>query len=72
MAVSKKLDKVIKDLEEQSNNLQDFNKVYSEIGKLKSDISENLKFLKQHNDGFESLSTSFEKRLEKSKSDLSR
>ena len=49
MAVSKKLDKVITELEEQSNNLQDFNKVYSEIGKLKSDISDNLKLLKEHN-----------------------
>tara|TARA_B100000963_G_C22632995_1_gene675980 strand:+ start:2867 stop:3394 length:528 start_codon:yes stop_codon:yes gene_type:complete len=70
MAVSKKLDKVITELEEQSNNLQDFNKVYSEIGKLKSDISDNLKLLKEHNDGFESLSISFEKRLEKSKKQL--
>jgi len=70
MADLAKLDNAIKELEEQSNDLKEFNKVYSEIGKLKSDISENLKILKENNDGFESLSTSIQERLKSSKNQL--
>lgn len=70
MADLAKLDKAIKELEEQSNDLKEFNKVYSEIGKLKSDISENLKLLKENNDGFESLSKKIQERLEQSKKQL--
>ena len=67
MADLAKLDNAIKELEEQSNDLKEFNKVYSEIGKLKSDISENLKLLKENNDGFESLSQRIQERLDQSK-----
>tara|TARA_R110002020_G_scaffold98148_3_gene233832 strand:+ start:121 stop:648 length:528 start_codon:yes stop_codon:yes gene_type:complete len=70
MADLAKLDNSIKELEEQSNDLKEFNKVYSEIGKLKSDISENLKLLKENNDGFESLSINIQERLEQSKKQL--
>ena len=38
-----KLDDAIKELEKQSSELVEFNKVYSEIGNLKAEISENLK-----------------------------
>jgi len=67
MADLTKLDKVINELEEQSNDLKEFNKVYSEIGKLKSDLLENLRILKENNDGFESLSTQIHDELESSK-----
>lgn len=67
MADLTKLDKVINELEEQSNDLKEFNKVYSEIGKLKSDLLENLRILKENNDGFKSLSTLFHDELENSK-----
>lgn len=70
MADLAKLDNAIKELEEQSNDLREFNKVYSEIGKLKSDISENLRLLKENNDGFESVSTKIQERLESSKNQL--
>ena len=42
MADLEKLDNVIKELEIQSNDLKDFNKAYSEIGKLKDQISNSL------------------------------
>lgn len=70
MADLAKLDNAIKELEEQSNDLKEFNKVYSEIGKLKSDISENLRLLKEKNDDFESLSKRIQERLEESKKQL--
>lgn len=70
MADLAKLDNAIKELEEQSNDLKEFNKVYFEIGKLKSDISENLKLLKENNDGFESLSKRIQEGLEQSKKQL--
>ena len=47
MADLKKLDNVINELEIQSNDLKDFNKVYSEIGKLKDEISNSLSILKR-------------------------
>ena len=46
MADLAKLDSVIKELEDQSNDLKAFSEVYSEIGKIKSDISKHLKVLK--------------------------
>jgi hypothetical protein len=48
----KKLDDAILELEKQSNNLHDFNKVYSEIDVLKKGIEENLNLLKNNNDNF--------------------
>jgi len=67
MADLEKLDSVIKELEDQSNDLKAFNAVYSEIGKIKSDISENLNVLKDNNEGFESLSSEIQVNLEQSK-----
>lgn len=65
-----KLDNTIKELEEQSSNLKEFNKVYSEIGKLKQDIADNLKLLKENNDGFETVSKRIQSSLEKSENQL--
>jgi protein subunit release factor A len=67
MADLEKLDNAIKELEIQSNDLKDFNKVYSEIGKLKDGISNNLSLLKENNDGFSTISTEVKSRLEESK-----
>jgi hypothetical protein len=70
MADLEKLDKAIKELEIQSNDLKDFNKVYSEIGKLKEGIADNLKLLKVNNDGFHYLEQEVKSRLEESKQQL--
>lgn len=67
MADLEKLDNAIKELEIQSNDLKDFNKVYSEIGKLKEGISNSLSILKENNDGFSTISTEVKSRLEESK-----
>lgn len=67
MADLEKLDNAIKELEIQSNDLKDFNKVYSEIGILKEGISNNLSLLKENNDGFSTISTEVKSRLEESK-----
>ncbi|MDO6440479.1 hypothetical protein Q4534_23845 [Cyclobacterium sp. 1_MG-2023] len=67
MADLEKLDNAIKELEIQSNDLKDFNKVYSEIGKLKEGISNSLSLLKENNDGFSTISTEVKSRLEESK-----
>jgi hypothetical protein len=61
-----KLDNAIKELEKQSNDLKDFNSVYAEIAKLKQDILENLKFLKENNEGLTDISKEVEKRLDES------
>src|SRR5690606_10869136 len=65
-----KLDNAIKELEEQSNDLKEFNKVYSEISKLKTEISRNLILLKENNNGFESISTAIQERLGNSRKQL--
>lgn len=70
MADLEKLDNAIKELEEQSNNLKEFNKVYSEIEKLKQDIADNLKLLKENNNGFETVSERIQSRLEKSEKQI--
>jgi len=67
MADLEKLDNAIKELEIQSNDLKDFNKVYSEIGKLKDGISNSLSLLKENNDGFSTISTEVKSSLEESK-----
>jgi len=64
MADLEKLDNAIKELEKQSNDLKNFNTVYAEIAKLKQDILENLKLLKENNKGLADISTDLEKRLE--------
>ena len=70
MADLEKLDNAIKELEIQSNDLKDFNKVYSEIGKLKNEISNSLSLLKENNDGFSTISIEVKSRLEESKQQL--
>ena len=62
-----KLANAIKELEIQSNDLKDFNKVYSEIEKLKDGISNSLSLLKENNDEFSTISTEVKSRLEESK-----
>ena len=66
MADLEKLDNAIKELEKQSNDLKDFNAVYAEIAKLKQDILENLKLLKENNEGLTDISKEVEKRLDES------
>jgi chromosome segregation ATPase len=66
MADLEKLDNAINELEKQSNELKDFNSVYAEIAKLKQDILENLKLLKENNEGLADISKAVEKRLEES------
>lgn len=44
-----KLDSIINELNNQSNNLVEFNKVYAEIAKLKNDISESIQLLENNN-----------------------
>ena len=66
MADLEKLDNAIKELEVQSNDLKDFNKVYLEIGILKEGISNSLSLLKKNNDGFSTISTQVKSRLEES------
>ncbi len=61
-----KLDNTIKELEKQSNDLKDFNAVYAEIAKLKQDLLENLKLLKENNKGLSDISKEVEKRLDES------
>ena len=70
MADLEKVDNAIKELEIQSNDLKDFNKVYSEIGKLKDGISNSLTILKDNNDGFSSISNEVKLRLEESKKQI--
>ena len=70
MADLETLHNAIKELETQSNDLKEFNKIYSEIGKLKNDISESLKYLKENNDGFSSISNDIQTWLESSKKQL--
>lgn len=67
MADLKKLDNTIKELEKQSNDLKNFNKAYSEIAKLKDEISNSLLLLKENNNGFNKISTEVKLRLEKTK-----
>ena len=50
--------------------MKDFNKVYSEIGKLQGRISESLTLLKDNNDGFSSISKQVKYRLDESKEHL--
>jgi DNA repair exonuclease SbcCD ATPase subunit len=60
MADLEKLDNAIKELEKQSNDLRDFNSVFTEIAKLKHDIMENLKFLKENNERLNGISKEIE------------
>jgi hypothetical protein len=66
MADLKKLDNVVKELEEQSNELKEFNKIFSEIGRIKQDISKNIDLQKENNNNFRFLSGDIQKRLENS------
>lgn len=65
-----KLDNTIKELEEQSNNLKEFNKVYSEIAKLKQEIYSSLRLLQDNNESFRSISKEIKTGLEHSEKQL--
>lgn len=58
-----KLDKAINELEKQSNDLKDFNAVYSEILSLKDDIKDNLDELKKFNTGLQEISKDIDGKL---------
>ena len=70
MANLEKLDNAIKELEIQSNELKDINKVFSEIGKLENGISDNMTLLKENNDGLSTISKEVKTRLEESTKQL--
>jgi CHASE3 domain sensor protein len=70
MADLEKLDNAIKELEIQSNDLKDFNKVYSEIVTLKDGISNSLSSLRENNDGFSTITLLVKSRLEESKKQI--
>lgn len=70
MADLEKLDNAINDFLEQSDNLKEFSQVYSEISKLKNDISRSLDLLKTNNEGFELLSGEILQRLRGSEQQL--
>ena len=67
-----KLDSVIQELEEQSKDLKGFNEVYSEIEKLKKDISDSLKFLQSNNNEIEENSILIKSKLQNSEIQLNR
>lgn len=64
--LAEKLDNAIRELEMQSNDLKDFNAIYTKIAKLKQDLLENLKLLKENNKGLTDISKELEKRLDES------
>ena len=64
MANLKKLDDVISELEEQSDNLKDFNKIYAELTKQKEEMADILPLLSQSNDGLTEISSKIQKALD--------
>lgn len=65
MADLEKLVKTIDELEEQSKSLQDFNLVYTEIGKLKGDIESSLEVLNTNNSHLNNISSDIKGELNK-------
>lgn len=63
MADLEKLDKAINEIEKQSNDLKEFNAVYSEIVLLKEDIKGNLVELKKFNTGLAEISKGIDGKL---------
>lgn len=63
MADLEKLDNAINELEKQSNDLKDFNTVYSEIASLKKEINDNLEVIKRNNEGLSEISKTIDKYL---------
>jgi protein subunit release factor A len=70
MADFEKLDNVIKELEEQSIELKEFNKLYSEIGKLKSDITDNFSLLKKQSEEVSVVSSNIKSFVDTSKKQI--
>lgn len=70
MADLEKLDKTIKELEIQSKDLKEFNKVYSELGQLKKDISDNLSSLKEISATNKSISNEIQSKLNEFKEQI--
>lgn len=63
MANLKKLDDAINELEKQSNELKEFNTIYSEINNLKKELSESLEILKINNKNFSEIADKIETKL---------
>jgi protein subunit release factor A len=70
MADFDKLDNVIRELEEQSIELKEFNKLYSEIGILKSDITDNFSLLKKQSEEVEVVSSNIKSFVDTSKKQI--
>lgn len=65
MADLKKLNDAITELEKQSGELRDFNTVYSEITKLKTELEEGLELLKKNNEELSNTSLKVSGELDK-------
>ncbi|MEI9921116.1 MAG: hypothetical protein WDO14_20320 [Bacteroidota bacterium] len=63
MADLERLNKSIKELEKQSTELKEFNAVYAELNKLKSDVEKNIFLIKQNNAKLVSVSEDVAKQL---------
>ena len=70
MSDLEKLDNVINELEDQSNQLKEFNEVYKGVEKLHKDIAKSLNLINEHNNAFSELSGTIEAQLGKSVSQL--
>jgi hypothetical protein len=58
------LDKSIKDIEEQANELKNHNKVLSKIAEIKNDLESGVKSITENNKGFKEISTKLNSELE--------
>jgi hypothetical protein len=58
------LDKSIKDLEEQANELKSHNRVLSKIAAIKGELEAGVKSITENNDGFKEISTKLNSELE--------
>ena len=63
MANLKKLDDAINELEKQSNELKEFNTIYSEINNLKKELSASLEILKINNKNFSEIADKIDTKL---------
>lgn len=63
MANLKKLDDTINELEKQSNELKEFNAVYSEINNLKKELLESLVMLRISNKNFSEIADKIDAKL---------
>ena len=64
------LDKSIKDLEEQANELKNHNKVLSKIAEIKGELEAGVKSINENNNGFKEISTKLNSELEMFSSEI--